>query len=108
MTWNSRSQFKRLLAHPIEFPLYVSRTRLTDLPGELITVDRQHITALPPIRTVLRTNKQNGIGRSASEPQGPTDGNRHSRPVVQRSRRTTRLAAPIRRALDDTHRPCCA
>ncbi|HET6422687.1 MAG TPA: molecular chaperone DnaK, partial [Planctomycetaceae bacterium] len=50
-------QFELLLAQPIEFPLYVSSLRLTDKPGDLITVEPEQLKALPPIRTVLKTIK---------------------------------------------------
>lgn len=50
-------QFELLLAQPIEFPLYVSSLRLTDRPGDLITVEPEQLKALPPIRTVLKTIK---------------------------------------------------
>lgn len=53
-------QFELLIRQPVEFPLYYSATRTTDRPGELIEVDPQQLTALPPIRTVLTS------GRSAS------------------------------------------
>ncbi|MEN6366379.1 MAG: Hsp70 family protein [Thermoguttaceae bacterium] len=55
-------QFKLLVSEPAEFPLLVSSTRLTDKPGEVVTVDREQLTPLPPMRTVLRTRK-----REASE-----------------------------------------
>src|SRR5208282_5818187 len=32
--------------------------RLTDRPGELVTFDREQMTPLPPIRTVLRTRNK--------------------------------------------------
>jgi hypothetical protein len=47
-----------LLSEPVEFPLYVSSTRLTDRPGELLPIDPEQMTSLPPIRTVLRTRKR--------------------------------------------------
>jgi molecular chaperone DnaK (HSP70) len=50
--------FTLLVSQPVEFPLYVSSTRLTDRPGQLLPVDREQMTALPPIRTVLRTTKK--------------------------------------------------
>ena len=40
------------------FRCYVSSTRLTDKPGELVPIDRERMTPLPPIRTVLRTRKK--------------------------------------------------
>jgi len=55
-------RFDLLISEPVEFPLFVSSTRLTDRPGELIAVDRQQMTPLPPIRTVLRTHKKGAAG----------------------------------------------
>ena len=54
----TQRQFDLLVSEPVEFPLYVSSTRLTDRPGELVPLDREQITPLPPIRTVLRTRKK--------------------------------------------------
>ena len=48
-------QFDLLVSKPVEFPLFVSSTRLTDRPGELVPIDREQMTPLPPLRTVLRT-----------------------------------------------------
>ncbi len=53
----SQRKFELLIHQPVEFPLLVSSTRLTDRPGELVTVDPEKITPLPPIRTVLATRK---------------------------------------------------
>ncbi len=50
--------FDLLVSSPVEFPLYVSSTRLTDAAGALVEVDAEQIKALPPIRTVLRTRKK--------------------------------------------------
>ena len=50
-------RFDLLVSEPVEFPLYVSSTRLTDRPGELVPIDREQMTPLPPIRTVLRTTE---------------------------------------------------
>ncbi len=50
--------FELLIRHPVEFPLYVSSTRLTDRPGELLSVDPEQMTSLPPIRTVLESQKK--------------------------------------------------
>lgn len=54
----SQRRFDLLISEPVEFPLYVSSTRLTDRPGELVPVDREQMTPLPPIRTVMRTRKK--------------------------------------------------
>lgn len=53
----AQHQFQLLVSQPIEFPLYVSSTRLTDKPGDLVEVDPEQIKSLPPIRTVLKTGK---------------------------------------------------
>ena len=53
----SRHKLRLLVSQPIEFPLYVSSTRLTDRPGDLIPIDPEQIKSLPPIRTVLKTGK---------------------------------------------------
>jgi molecular chaperone DnaK (HSP70) len=54
--------FQLLISEPVEFPLYISSTRLTDRPGEVVSVDREQMTPLPPIRTVLRTQKKSDTG----------------------------------------------
>jgi hypothetical protein len=50
--------FDLLVSEPAEFPLFVSSTRLTDKPGELVPIDRERMTPLPPMRTVLRARKK--------------------------------------------------
>lgn len=55
-------KFDLLVCEPVEFPLYVSSTRLTDRPGELVAIDPQRMTPLPPIRTVLRTRRKSERG----------------------------------------------
>jgi molecular chaperone DnaK (HSP70) len=54
----TQRRFDLRVSEPVEFPLYVSSTRLTDRPGELAPLDREQLTPLPPIRTVLRTRKK--------------------------------------------------
>ena len=59
----TQQRFNLLVSEPVEFPLFVSSTRLTDKPGELVPVDRERMTPLPPMRTVLRTRKaEKGTG----------------------------------------------
>ncbi len=58
----ARRHFDLLVSEPVEFPLYVSSTRLTDGPGELTAVDPEQMTPLPPIRTVLKTRKKGESG----------------------------------------------
>ena len=57
--------FELLVHQPAEFPLYVSSTRLTDAPGELLPLDREQMKPLPPIRTVLRTRGKKQAGTLA-------------------------------------------
>lgn len=52
-------KFSLRVSEPIEFPLYVSSIRLTDNAGELVPIDPEHMKALPPLRTVLKTRKKN-------------------------------------------------
>ncbi len=54
--------FQLLVSEPAEFPLLVSSTRLSDRPGELVPIDREQMTPLPPIRTVLRTRSRRETG----------------------------------------------
>ena len=54
----SQRRFDLLVSEPVEFPLYYSSTRLTDRPGDLVPLDRERMTPLPPIRTVLRARKK--------------------------------------------------
>lgn len=59
----TQHRFSLLVSSPVEFPLFVSSTRLTDPPGSLVDVDPEQIKALPPIRTVLRTRKKGEAAR---------------------------------------------
>lgn len=45
------------LAAPVEFPIHYSSTRLTDPAGAMVAVDREQLTSLPPIRTVLKSRR---------------------------------------------------
>ena len=51
-------RFHLLVATPVDFPLYSSSVRLVDRPGDVVPVDREQLTPLAPIRTVLRTRKR--------------------------------------------------
>jgi molecular chaperone DnaK (HSP70) len=48
------NEFALLVRQPVEFPLYVSSLRTTDRPGDLVPIDPEQLSALPPIKTVLR------------------------------------------------------
>ncbi len=51
-------EFDLTIATPVQFPLFYSSTRLTDPAGALVDVEREQMTSLPPIRTVLRSRKE--------------------------------------------------
>ena len=55
-------KFDLTISTPVEFAIYVSSTRLTDRPGEMVEVDREQMRLLPPIRTVLRTQRRSDKG----------------------------------------------
>ena len=55
-------QFDLLVSEPIEFPLLVSSTRLTDIPGATIEVDPEQMRRLPALRTALRTQRKSQRG----------------------------------------------
>lgn len=50
------------VSEPVEFSLHVSSTRLADKAGEIFEVNPEQMKALPPIRTVLRTDRRNQTG----------------------------------------------
>ncbi|MDG1872278.1 MAG: Hsp70 family protein [Mariniblastus sp.] len=52
-------QFLLTLSEPVEFSIYVSSTRLADQPGQILAIDPEQMTSLPPIRTVLRAKSRN-------------------------------------------------
>jgi hypothetical protein len=54
----TQRKFNLLVSEPVELPLFISSTRVTDLPGELTPIDRERMTPLPPIRTVMKTTKK--------------------------------------------------
>ena len=54
--------FDLTISQPVEFSLYVSSVRLTDKPGELVTIDREQMKSLPAIRTVLKTQRRSEAG----------------------------------------------
>jgi hypothetical protein len=58
----TQRRFDLLVHQPVEFPLFVSSTRLADQPGELLPVDREQMTPLPPIRTALKTRGKKQAG----------------------------------------------
>ena len=56
-------QFDLIVSEPVEFPLFISSTRLTDRPGALVPIDPEQLKALPAIRTVLKAKPRDATGR---------------------------------------------
>jgi molecular chaperone DnaK (HSP70) len=50
--------FVALIDTPVVFPIYFSSTRLTDQPGDLVEVEPESLTSLPPIQTVLQSRRK--------------------------------------------------
>lgn len=50
------------ISQPVEFSLFVSSTRLTDQPGDVVGINLEQMRPLPPIRTVLKTDRRNQTG----------------------------------------------
>ena len=59
----SDRQFSLAISQPVEFPLWVSSTRLTDSAGDLVPINRDQMFPLPSIRTVLRTQRKSEQGQ---------------------------------------------
>jgi len=57
--------FHLQVSQPVEFPLFVSSTRLTDAAGSLAPVDPEQMKPLPPVRTVLKTQRKSERGEIA-------------------------------------------
>lgn len=51
-------RFEVKTGQPVEFPIYVSSTRLTDQPSTVVPFDEEKMSALPAIRTVLQTKSK--------------------------------------------------
>ena len=52
-------EFMLTISQPVEFSIFVSSIRLADQPGQILKVDPEQMTALPPIRTVIRAKSRN-------------------------------------------------
>lgn len=50
--------FRLRIRQPVEFALYVSTTRMEDVPGSIVSVEDGPLTPLPPIRTVLQAGRK--------------------------------------------------
>lgn len=60
--YSSDQSLRLSLGVPVQFPLWVSSTRLTDAPGDRVAIDRGELTPLPPIRTVMVRGRSKSAG----------------------------------------------
>ncbi len=54
--------FDVAVGYPVEFPLFVSSTRLVDPPGSMVEIVEEQLRPLPSIRTVLQTGRRTHTG----------------------------------------------
>jgi molecular chaperone DnaK (HSP70) len=59
-------EFHLLIREPVEFPLFVSSTQLVAKPADVVPIDPEQMTALPPIRTVLQAGKKTAVGENVT------------------------------------------
>ncbi len=57
-------EFRLLIRQPVEFPLFVSSTLLVARAGDVLPIDPEQMTSLPPIRTVLQAGKKSAAGEA--------------------------------------------
>jgi hypothetical protein len=55
-----RPELELSLGQPVLFPLYTSTVRMSDKPGDVLTVAPDQLLRLPPLTTVLRGGKRSG------------------------------------------------
>jgi len=53
----TRHPLRLNVGQPVQFPMWVSSTRLSDLADDIVVLGSGDATALPPIRTALRTGR---------------------------------------------------
>lgn len=53
-TFSPEAKLELELDHPVQFPLWVSSTRLADQAGTLTAIQQDQLSPLPPIRTVIK------------------------------------------------------
>ncbi|WP_417748838.1 Hsp70 family protein [Rosistilla oblonga] len=61
-TFELDQTFQLTISQPVEFPLYVSSIRLADQLGQVLPLDVEQMTSLPPVRTVLRSKNRKETG----------------------------------------------
>ncbi|TWT69101.1 hsp70 family protein [Crateriforma conspicua] len=47
------------LGTPVQFPVWVSSTRLADQADQVVSIDNQSMSALPPVRTAVKGRRRN-------------------------------------------------
>ena len=99
-------RFELVVREPAEFPLYVSSVRLADAAGEVVEVDREQMTSLPPIRTRAANTAEKRPAASPCRTACGHHGDRNSGAVVWRVGRGSTLAIAIRRPFRHSDRHC--
>lgn len=54
----TQREFRLKIRQPVEFPLYTSSIRTTDLSGDLLPIDEESMRPMPPIRTIISSGKK--------------------------------------------------
>lgn len=57
-TYTPDAPLRLQVGQPVQFPLWVSSTRLADAAGTMVALQREQLSPLPPIRTVLKRGRQ--------------------------------------------------
>lgn len=60
-------EFRVRTWEPVEFPILVSGTRLSDRPGAVVELNPEQISSLPPIRTVLTGRRRGDAGEVSAK-----------------------------------------
>lgn len=60
-------EFKVRTWEPVEFPILVSGTRLSDRAGQLVDIIPEQLSSLPPIRTVLTGRRRGETGEVSAK-----------------------------------------
>ena len=70
------------ISQPIEFSLFVSSTRLTDQPGDIVTINREQMKPLPPISNRFANGSKEPNGNDSRHVKCPPERDRNDRTLV--------------------------
>ena len=88
--------FQVLTNRPVSFQIFSSSTRLGDRMGDVVRLEEDEATPLPPLRTVLALWEKGSRPAPPDPAPGPPDGDRDPGTLVSGQADTPSLAAPIR------------